>query len=88
MTLETLFASEESLTAKRKAYAMGKLQSLIRDAAEDLANGDTTRDVAVYAVAAIVAGYIPTTGKGHAEKVRATVSEQIDSYLELEESES
>jgi hypothetical protein len=78
----TLFQNTTSLTAQRKDYAMNALDQAIRNLATDLYHQRTKRDVGVHAVASLVAGYVPNSGEGHAQKVRSMVEQQVDVYLQ------
>lgn len=89
MSLNSLFSQSNTLTHRRKVYAQTVLNSAIAQAAKDLQNGLETRDVIVPAIAGIVAAYVPNSGKGHADRVRETVEQQIDSAMsETEESDA
>lgn len=84
MSLETLFQNDSSLTARRRVYGKSALNALMEQAAKDLANGLETREVIIPAISGIVAAYVPSTGQGHADRVKEAVTEQIEAYMEKE----
>lgn len=83
-----LIQNTDNLTHRRKVYALSALDFMTRQAATDLKSGLETREVIVPALAAIVSGYVPTTGKGHADRVRASVEGNIDAIFDEQQEET
>ena len=75
-------SNTETLTARRKAYVQRLMSSAAETVANDLHNGDTTRDVAVTALGQLWAAYKPSTGKGHADQCRDEVEQAVDAFME------
>ena len=76
----------ESITQQRKTYVQQIMETAARKVAEDLHGGDTTREIAIHALGQLWAGYLPHTGKGHAEKAREQVADAVDAILNEKDS--
>ena len=85
----TIFGNTGSLTAQRTAYKEQAFDLIFRQIARDLKAQQTTREVAIPAVAGLIAVATNSSGKGHAERMKDLVSEKVDEYLAiLEENET
>jgi len=76
----------ESITQQRKAYVQQIMETAARKVAADLETGETTREIAIHALGQLWSGYLPHSGKGHAEKARAQVSDAVDAILNEKDS--
>ena len=76
----------ESITAQRKSYVQQIMEDAARKVATDLQEGETTREIAIHALGQLWAGYLPHSGKGHAEKAREQVADAVDAILNEKDS--
>jgi hypothetical protein len=74
--------TSESLSAQRNTYAAKLLESLVNTVAQELVDGTTGREVALPALCKIIVAVMPNTGKGHADHVKAQVTDAVDQAIE------
>ena len=75
----------DTLRTRRTSYMESMFESLIQQAARDLSANVHTREVIIPTVAKVIGASLPNSGKGHAETVKAQVTDAIDALLSEEE---
>ena len=79
MTLQ--FAKPVNLKAKRKEYTLNLVMNACKTLAQELIDGDTTREIGIVALGQIWASANLNSGQGHAKAMESEIESTVDGII-------